>query len=343
MHWKSHKSDCEQNQRCIRLSIENNNKRLLKLLVEWGEEVLQPFIYNLFGLTTLQRIHSERLFVYIMVDFDYNTFTFLPTALPVIMSIDDEAVPRSVASDVLDYYEEFQTLAIPSFVTGIPLRTVFYICCKMGNTGLVMSRTSDYLTGQEGRNMSLRELTTLVLSYGQLTSSKRGKWESIKQANLKAQVDVLCRSKHLKDLIIQSSNSEDRQFILSQHAMVIFIEEGFNLGEIKSLARYSMVKTEAAKRLCRSKLSENDDPRVVFAPFENTSKKKKNTAAVVFLGRTMFHIISIDLEEDDFVNDQLQSLNMKEGPIKTVTEGADAAFEKLCAIQLPKVESPPLH
>ena len=346
MHWKSHKADCADIQRSRQHSIEINRKRLVKLLREWGAKGID-FLYETFGLATFQRIQSERLLVLITVDFDYNAFTFVPVELPKMLSTDDGEVSSGIAADVHASYDEFRTKRFfPQFEEGITLRTLFYVLYKKENFGLLKTVDANILGGHEDTPMSLHEIVTSIQSNAQLTSSKRGKWEPIKQANIKLQVDSICKSEHMKRIIIQSfrlSNNEDRQSYLSHNVMVIFIEEGYNLGEIKSLARYSMVKTETAKKLCQSKVSETEDPNVVFAPFESNNKNEKNTATVVFLGRTMFYIISIDLEEEEFLNVELKSLNMNEGSTKTMKERADAAFAKLRTIRLPKVESPPLH
>ena len=349
-HWEHHKLRCKQLQHCKQTSKENNQKRLFKLFQQWKDgsrEVMVDAFYDLFGWTTLQQMQSERLVIHVKVEFDYNSFTFVPTELPIILPVDGAVEPPTNAQ-IHSLYDEARDCVPPSHVpqgwTFAPV--ISYLSYDNGKRALIQTNMVEYRGKNNNRTISLPDIVGSLQKKVQLTSRKLQKWMPKKQANLKLQVDTLCNSEHLKNLLIfsfQIFSAERRS--LFKNAMVIFIEEGLGLGEIQSLTSHKVIKAKAAKDLYRSKISSSESDTSDSSGFVMSQFNNKTAATILFLGRTMCHVASINV--DDLMAMKTHQTNEDGGRDSDendqTTATAEEAFEKLCNVCLPKVTNPPLH
>lgn len=294
-------------------------------------------LYGLFGWDVLATMEPLRLIVHLKFDFDYNSFTFVPTAAPRCAPI--SSLDGPTAAQINSLYDENMDSTRPPYMRGVELAPVISYIEYTGNQALVLPIMID-------RNVVCSRVTFEAVVHNfksgvTLTSRKREKWMPLKKENIKKQIEEIRNDSCFKDLIVHSLRMRSPEpLCASGNTVLVRVNEGFGLGEIKSFKRFEVVKSWKAEEEYKRKIRSgggNNSEEDLHELFHSNS-----AAIVLFIGDSdaMCNVVTVDLAELGAPNN-----NNAAAEILTVQESdrkALEAFVALTRVSLPTVTTPPL-
>lgn len=337
-HWRVHKTKCQSTQDSKALASASGQKRELRLLQEWKRQVknggiLSYMLLNFFGWNRLSSLQEDQSVIHLTLQFDFNKRNFVPTNEPSIVPIN--ALEQS-AQDLRQCYASFAPLTAGHCNIVILLQAM-----GMENIGTIVPYTMEQPTAALA-SASWVQLQ-MLLNEVTLESSKFDCWPPLLQQNLKTSIQssvVEHPQFHpflTNALRIESTNSRHRT-----HIVIINMEMGYGLGEIKRLESHSVDPAlELISKLeqacgdvgARQKLDLENNPGLVAS--RRQYPHNCYMPVVFFCQRTKVLFIAPNLMEVH------PGHNIY--PVKQCDKKAKAAFAKLQKIKFPSVMSPELH
>jgi hypothetical protein len=250
--------------------IANNQKRLHKLIGEWMNkcrDIMVDSLLGYFGNEAMASMEPERNVVYIKMDFDYNHHTFVPTQPPIIAAVDDLLLGQ-YAARIHRLYDEAEQHAPSNLLLDmqdVEFVPVISFIGYIGGHANDSDRSNDrqYMIHTNmvdldeddddddcEHEVSCKEMVNeLKYNVALITSKKFPKWESLRKENIEKQIHATQRDENFAPFdshALQMLSNEPKNAL---HVVVmIHVKQGFGLGEISSVANYSLVARKEVKK-----------------------------------------------------------------------------------------------
>ncbi|CAB9516219.1 expressed unknown protein [Seminavis robusta] len=347
--WKTHKSLCAKTKQCIRDAKLNGRNRERRLLFDWYDRswcVVFASVVNHFGIDVLGRLEHDQTSILIDLKFDYNRRTFLPKGAPSLVPLvtipvdDDKAQERVKRADaaVRKHGSEDKD-------AGLVILVVFR---HLTGRLQISKRIQLWLNDCIGRNY-IWKLALQFMNGIRLNSRVFREWrDTVFLENLHSQIrafttDHSCFADFASN-VLRVPTKKDSQ--LKTHAVMIFVEMGRELGQIKQLDSFTTIQTtkvlqeveanpdnsEEMVRLHKTRLLDFErdpelleerktNPHVVHAPF------------VLNMSHGASHPFVVSLRS---------ATHQQRFAASKCDKKAKTAFQELQKIKFPPVQSPPL-
>jgi hypothetical protein len=219
-----------------------------------------------FGKDVMSSMEPERHVVSFKVAFDYNYHTFVPIEPPIISSVDDNNVVRaSDAAQIHRLYDEAKQINaqppsnLPAHMrdgTFAPVISyVEYIGVNKSDRQVLIHTNMIDLEDDDDddvpESVSFDDLVHELQHNVTLASKKFAQWESLREANIQKQINAVQENEHFAPFVahaLHMQSSEEPSRNNSTHVVMVHVKQGFGLGEIVSLEKYSLVKMRDVKK-----------------------------------------------------------------------------------------------
>jgi len=228
-HWKDHKVRCKLTRAGGGRMKDLMSKRKARLLQEWRDLArngLMPLVLT----SSMRRDELEqqpaKVCALLQVDFDYNFKTFMPVDKPVVGPIPDHmaSVVRAKPPQPGNY--------------------VHLVVLQIGDRDAIAMPTGMCPESLNYKPPGGWEGLMDVFRNVKLTSSAFDTWMPILQNNLKQQTDLFRSSEAWVEFLFAALHMNTSSPLHGSHIVIIEVELGFGLGELRSLTNFEVTAVD---------------------------------------------------------------------------------------------------
>ena len=314
------------------------------LLTWYSTACFHPFensyvLVNHIGTSRLAQLHQNMHIIRLGLDFDYNHRTFIPTK-PKIVSPD--TLGEKLANEMKDTYHMLLHKQAP--VNALRFVALLQV---NGIDGLTAAMPMIQEPSDTNLTKATWEEQCRLFHDIHLQSSKLTSWANIQQENVKLQIqNGIASNSAFQPFLVSALWIESNSSRHKTHIVVIKMEMGFGLGEIKHLDSFqvdpvadTILKMESNSNIPRAQVDYYKQHMfdLEHAPALLSSRVTHPNNAllpVVFWCPGYVFVLPnlIEIMPDHFVF-----------ATKKCDKKAREAFAKLQRVQLPRIKSPALH